>query len=333
MNNNPPIAENQPSQISNSVKNTTEYIGNAVGSIGKNYTDIRTNVSNSLSEFSDKTASNVDASKEFLTSNTIIAKAAFVLLILILFLFFLYLGISAMQFIINPSNNPYLVKGLVSGNAGITIPQDPTQEKAVTLLRSNNKKTGLEFTWSTWIYIKDLNSSSTNHQNIFNKGIKKYEKLGMSVSNGPGMYISPQSTTVANTPNTAGLTIIMDLTGTDATTSYEYTKVDIADIPIQKWINVIIRMKNTMMDIYINGVISNRKILPLIPKQNYYDIQVCQNGGFSGSLSNLRYYDRALNVIQINNIVFWGPNLSSSNSISTTNGGFDYLASSWYTKI
>jgi hypothetical protein len=86
-----------------------------------------------------------------------------------------------------------------------------------------------------------------------------------------------------------------------------------------------------MMDIYINGVISNRYILPSVPKQNYYDIQICQNGGFSGLLSNLRYYDKALNVIQINNIVFWGPNLNASTTVSTTRGGFEYLSSTWYT--
>jgi len=326
MNNIPPITQNQPSQISSAVKNTTEYIGDTVESVGKNYADIRTNVSSSLSDFSDKTAAGADASKEFLTSNTIVAKVAFVLLILLLFLFFLYLGINIMQFLINPSNNPYLVKGMVSGNAGITILQDPTQKKSITLLRSNNQKTGLEFTWSVWIYISDLNDSSTKLQNVFNKGNLEYNDDGIANTNGPGLYILPGASNSSS--NTAGLRIIMDVNSND-----KNSKIDINDIPIKKWINVIIRMENTMMDIYINGVISNRYILPSVPKQNYYDIQICQHGGFSGFLSNLRYYDKALNVIQINNIVFWGPNLNASTTVSTTKGGFEYLSSTWYTKM
>lgn len=333
MNNIPPTGQNQPSQISNAVKNTTEYLGDTVESIGKNYTDIRTNVSNKLSDFSNKTETGIDASKEFLTSNTIIAKVAFVLLILILFLFLLYLGINIIQFIINPSNNPYLIKGMISANTGETILQDPTHTKAITLLRSNNQKTGLEFTWSTWIFINDLNNSSTLHQNVFNKGNPQYDsKTGISNTNGPGLYISPGLLNpTVNNVNIATLHIVIDLNGVDVTTSKPYTAVDISNVPIKKWVNVIIRMENTMMDIYINGVITNRTVLPFVPKQNYYDIQVCQNGGFSGNLSNLRYYNKALNVIQINNIIFWGPNLNASKNKSTTQGGYDYLSTSWYT--
>jgi hypothetical protein len=340
MNNNLGATPNQPSQISNqisnTVKNTTEYVGDKMESLGKAYTDIRTNVSNNLVDFSNKTSNTVDVSKEFLISNTIVAKVAFVLLILLLFLFFLYLGINMIQFIVNPSHNPYLVKGMISGNSGITINQDPTQQNSVTVLRSNNKKTGLEFTWSVWLYISDLNSSTKICQNVFNKGNPQYDSnTGLGINNGPGLYILPGA--INNNENLnlniGGLRVIMDLTGTDPATNNPYTKTDINNIPLKKWVNIIIRMENTMMDIYVNGVISNRTILPFVPKQNYYDVQICKNNGFSGNLSNLRYYDSALNIIQINNIVFWGPNLSANNNISTTKGGFEYLSSSWYTGI
>jgi len=254
-------------------------------------------------------------------------------LVLLLFLLFLYLGINIIQMFINPSNNPYLVKGLISGNDLLRIPQDPTQQTSITLQRSNNQKTGLEFTWSTWIYISDINSDSKKCQNVFNKGDPKYDtSTGLASSNGPGLYILPGALNSNNSNmNIAGLRVVIDLTGKDPATSNTYTQVDISNIPIKKWVNVIIRMENTMMDTYINGVISNRTILPFIPKQNFFDVQVCNNGGFNGNLSNLRYYNRALNVIQINNIVFWGPNLNASKSISTTRGGFNYLSSTWYT--
>jgi len=331
----PPTTQNQPSQISSAVKNTTEYIGDAVESVSKNYTDVRSNVSNSLADFSNKASTNAEASKEFLTSNTIVAKVAFVLLVLFLFLFFLYLGINIIQMFINPSNNPYLVKGLISGSDHLTVPQDPTQQTSITLLRSNNQKTGLEFTWSTWIYISDTNNDSNKCQNIFNKGDPIYDpKTGLASSNGPGLYIvTGASNNDGSIVSNAGLRVVIDLVGgTDpANDGKPYSQVDITNIPIKKWVNVIIRMENTMMDTYINGVISNRTILPFIPKQNFFDVQVCNNGGFNGQLSNLRYYNRALNVIQINNIVFWGPNLNASKSISTTRGGFNYLSSTWYT--
>jgi hypothetical protein len=67
------------------------------------------------------------------------------------------------------------------------------------------------------------------------------------------------------------------------------------------------------------------------PKQNYYDITVC--GGFNGSLSNLRYYDHALNVFDINNIIMFGPNTIPSKLASNSggSGNYAYLSSQWYT--
>jgi len=96
--------------------------------------------------------------------------------------------------------------------------------------------------------------------------------------------------------------------------------------------NVIIRVENRILDIYVNGVLTQHKDLGYVPKQNFSDVYVCQNGGFSGSLSDLRYYPKALNVFEINTIVAWGPNLSTSPSAleaKTTSDSY-YLSSMWY---
>lgn len=55
-----------------------------------------------------------------------------------------------------------------------------------------------------------------------------------------------------------------------------------------------------------------------VPKQNYNDVNVCQNGGFDGQLSNLQYYTHALSSPEINAQVVSGPNLKSSELNSTT---------------
>jgi hypothetical protein len=65
------------------------------------------------------------------------------------------------------------------------------------------------------------------------------------------------------------------------------------------------------------------------PKQNYGDVFVCQNGGFIGKLSALRYYNRALNIFEINKIVSSGPNLTVANGMGAQ-GGFKYLSNYWY---
>jgi hypothetical protein len=66
--------------------------------------------------------------------------------------------------------------------------------------------------------------------------------------------------------------------------------LDVTNIPLKKWFHLAIRIQNTVMDVYINGVITARKVLAEVPKQNYNNVNVGYNSGFSGQLSNLCYY-------------------------------------------
>ena len=122
----------------------------------------------------------------------------------------------------------------------------------------------------------------------------------------------------------------MELEGTLATgQSSKSAYIDVT-MPHQKWVNIIIRIQNRIMDIYVNGVLTGRKDLEYIPRQNYGDVNICKNGGFTGKLSNLRYFDSALNVFQINQLVASGPNTSTSKSTTTPSTGYYYYLSSQF---
>jgi hypothetical protein len=87
------------------------------------------------------------------------------------------------------------------------------------------------------------------------------------------------------------------------------------------------------MDCYVNGVITSRVSFgDFIPKQNYDNIIYAGNGGFAGSISNLRYYDYALSVFEINSVVYYGPNLNAASG-SSSSSFFDYLGQSWYSGV
>ena len=92
-----------------------------------------------------------------------------------------------------------------------------------------------------------------------------------------------------------------------------------------------IRMQNQSMDIYINGTITNRVNFENVPKQNYQDVLVCANGGFPGQISNLRYYDYALSVFEIMNLVYWGPNLKLiEKTTESSSSNYNFLSNEWY---
>ena len=281
------------------------------------FSGVKESTTNNLNEFSNQP----DGNPQFNFSNTIIAKFAFLILVLIVFMFLINLGIMLIAYFTTPSSNPYIIKGMIDGTYGVVIPQDPKQKNSVTLLRSNNQSKGIEFTWSTWLYINDLNNSTTKYQHIFNKGDNTFNDSNIAINNNsPGLYLAPSDNT---------LRVIMNTVNQYDTN----TVIDVTNIPIRKWVHVAIRLQNTILDVYVNGTISNRIVLQNVPKQNYYDINVCQNGGFLGKLSNLRYYSTALNVFEINKIVNSGPTTTTSPltaDVQSVSSGFSYLSNKWF---
>jgi len=327
------IQQIKPSDVTSSIAKAGESVTSYAAAAQEN-------VVGELNKF----ASNVNmtsAGQDFLNSNSIIAKFVFVILTLIVFMFLLNLGISLIGYFTQSSSSPYIVPGMLPGNSNLVIPQDPALSNGVNILRSNNQSTGLEYTWSTWLNITGFQnpssmagSPSTIYNNIFNKGGAFYNGSGLAkYGNSPGVYISKDS---SNNMNLHIYTDTATYDSPDSSSNPLGTATIVTGIPVNKWFHVAIRMQNKVMDVYVNGVVSARTILPSVPIQNYYNINVGTNGGFTGNISNLQYYNYALTSFSINNIVMGGPNLTTSPlspSGGTSNQGQSayYLSNLWYT--
>jgi hypothetical protein len=280
--------------------------------------DASESVKSSIDGFSDRGV--LGAGNDFLESNTIVAKFAFIIMVLIAFLFLLNLGVLLIGYFTQPKKNPYLISGTMNAANEVIVYQDPNNTNAIPVLRSNNQNKGIEFTWSVWIFINDINPSSAQFSNIFNKGNGVYGPNGLAtVNNGPGLYLDNSG---------HQLLIAMNTVSSTNPTEYMYIK----DMPLRKWFHCTIRLENTLLDVYINGTIVGRLIMQDVPKQNYENINVCKNGGFNGNIADLRYFDHALSVFEINNIVVWGRNTKASSASGTSDAtGFPYyLSNLWY---
>ena len=336
----------------------SEQLGNVTNTLTETVNGAKDSVSNALNDFSSSAV--VNASSSFLDSNGLIAKFVFLILVLLAFLALLYLGIQLIAYFTQPSGSPYLVYGLLPGTTSATITQDPTKTGSIPVLRSNNATTGIEFTWSVWLFVDPLNSATDDavaqsnagavkYHTIFVKGDGKPSKVfpyGINQpNNGPGVYLYRDlSNGSVNTTNV--LKILIDTvqapssvpSATTATTpgpqpfANQSEIIDIKGIPIDKWFYLVIRCTNTYIDVYINGVIAQRLQLTSVPKQNSNNVNICTNGGFSGNLSNLQYFNYALSAIQINSIFSAGPNLTPSSLMSNAAKASNpqYLSSSWY---
>jgi hypothetical protein len=261
----------------------------------------------------------VGGSKSFLDSNSYVAKAAFLILVVIVFVYVLRGCIAVIGYLFAPNSSPYLVNGVIDGNSGnLIIPQDPSEANAVPILRSVNDDVGIGFTWSVWLFItnKITESSTDPVRHVFNKGSANPASTGiMTPNNGPGLYLKPDY---------SGLTVVM------STFADKNTSVDVDNIPINKWFNVMIRVENTVLDVFVNGDLAQRLPLNSVPFQNYGNVNVAMNGGFNGKLSLLRYYNAALGTRAIQDIVSDGPNLTVLGSSGGAPGTMDYLSMRWF---
>ena len=270
-------------------------------------------------------SSDVSGSNDFLQSNTLIAKIAFLLLVIILFFILLRVCISLLSWLLAPSQNMTLVSGISDGTQQILITQDTSSQASLPIIRSINESQGMEFTWSIWIFLKPVAASNSSRSHIFNKGVYKDGSIGTCVnkifsSNAPGLYLSGANT----------LEILMDSTTTPACNTALNVPIYIDNMPINKWFNVVIRLTNNDLDVYINGRLTERKTYTDgVPNQNYDDVHICKNGGFNGYIADLKYYNSSIGTSEINSLVSSGPN-TSINTSSLKNNMPPYLSGNWY---
>jgi hypothetical protein len=235
-----------------------------------------------------------------------------------LFVLFLRIGITILGNAMQPSDNPHLIDGMVDATQMLVFHQDPSMNGAKTIYRSVNGTEGIEFTWSDWIFVNNLEYLNGQYRHVFFKGNNNLESSGLNFpNNAPGLYIAP---------STNALIVMMN--------TYDVINQEIVvpDLPLNKWVNVIIRCRNTQLDVYINGTIARSLQLTGVPKQNYGDVYVAANGGFAGNISNLWYYNTALGTSAIQSLVRQGPTtrMIASPGSGMTDSTFNYLSLRWY---
>ena len=269
------------------------------------------------------------ASTDFLQSNNMITRFAFILGVLIIFLYLMRVLISLMGWFFNPSSSPYITKGVTDTDIRYIVNVNPNNQQSIPILRSVNARKGIEFTYSIWLYINDVKGkgNDSKYEIIFNKG----ELTGTNTINGltrvagPGLFINNSTNKLLVRMNIFNKTAINE--------SGIYDDVVVDDIPLKKWVNVMIRCEGNMLDIFINGMIVQRKKLRGVPRQNYNNIFVTPDTPFHGHISDLRYWNKSLGTHAIYNLISAGPNLDNIKQQASTNATIPrYFSTKWFFK-
>lgn len=288
------------------------------------------------------------------------SKLALMILLIIFVVFSVKFSIQLILYLMSPSNSPTIIDGRIDGTESQSFTQNPGLSKSKTIQRSKNEKDGLEFTWSTWLFIKesaikpDPDRSTEEYKHIFSKGDGDINNIWPApdttttkgtdnIDNGmiwpnasPALYL--RSTPTDGGDDGAGanhvqlrvaITTFGGVNADDSLIPIVET-IDIDNIPLEKWINIIIRVKGLTVDVYLNGIIVKRHILSSTPKQNYGDVHTGLNGGFNGYISCLKYFDYAIEVGKISSIIDKGPCLKMLSNQGNKKNQMPYMSYRWY---
>lgn len=206
--------------------------------------------------------------------------------------------------------------------------QDPKNPKAVTLPFSDNEVTGVEYSYSFFLFINP--ASFRNEEgllHIMHKGHPFYYPL-MS----PGVFLHSNTNTLRVYQNSSRTW---------------NTYVDVENIPVKKWCHIAIVARKNSVEVYVNGNVAKK--LPMINSviyQNYGDLflfsqRTCAPigatspsgvfpqvfGTYNGQLSNLVYFSYALSYTEIQSMNVSGVN---SKTDTQTMEQPPYLADNWW---
>jgi len=176
---------------------------------------------------------------------------------------------------------------------------------------SMNEDEGIEFSYAASIVVRDFDwDQGSASPIVFVKGASDLSKQSPSVTLRKGrneIHIVQDTYTPPNGTAAPGVVVIRNL-------------------PAGKMISLVITVKQKSMDVYVNGTLYTHLTLATLPLQNTGSVMVADNGGWSGMIGNLIYYNYALTGEEVRALTNSKPTL---NPDSVPPYG-PYFNSSWW---
>ena len=272
----------------------------------------------------------------------------FIALVIAAVIFFLYMFVEKLYTSYLKYDSVRVEVYPFTGNQTKSFEQNPNNNNNIMLYTSEDQLTGIEFTYTSFIYISDETDTGVEGwRTIFYKG---YASSPFPLC-GPGVFVSSASPT--NSAPT--LRVIMN------TYDKWFNPIDVKQIPFNKWFHLALVLRKNTMEVYVNGnLASKHSFNGTLPYQNYQSLNLFPNittkvsdfkndsantvekygippgenfiihGEASGYISNMRYYRYAASYSEIQADMARGP--SSQMDI----GSMDqppYLIDTWWTQI
>lgn len=205
-------------------------------------------------------------------------------LLIIIILVLLYIVI---RYVFSDANT---LSGLNSGTAMQTI--------AASSLVKGSIANSSNFTYSIWFYINDWNYKYNENKVLFGRMGSLTSTSGTSVSGISGKNPCPAvvlgsiennlSVMLACYPGEGSALSSDSVRGADGSIIHTCS---VTNIPIQKWVNLLISTYGRSLDVYLDGKLVKTCVLPGVAKINQEaDVYVTPVGGFAGWTAKFQYF-------------------------------------------
>jgi len=197
--------------------------------------------------------------------------------------------------------DPYTLQNIQSGKTTSTISYTSLATNGSNVPSSN-------FAYSIWFYINDWNYRYGEAKVVFGRmGAKSTNGSTTSSIDGvSGLDPCPAVVLGAIENNLAVSLGCYPNVDSQPLTSGETTVVhtcSIANVPIQKWVNLVVSVYGRTMDLYIDGKLVRTCLLPGVASiNNTSNVYVTPMGGFDGWTAKFQYYPNSLNPQEVWNI-------------------------------
>lgn len=201
----------------------------------------------------------------------------------------------------------FLYYALSSNNTLTNIQNGQTisQISASSLPTNGTNVSSSNFAYSVWFYVNDWNYRYGEPKVIFGRMGSQSNATNSSIPGVPGLQPCP-AVVLGAVENNLSISLScfpnIDQQPTTNTNTVIHT-CNVANIPIQRWVNLIISVYGRTLDVYIDGKLVRTCVLPGIANvNNNADIYVSPGGGFAGWTSKLQYFPNSLNPQEAWNI-------------------------------
>jgi hypothetical protein len=200
-------------------------------------------------------------------------------------------------------SDPYTLQSLKSAQTASTI-------NASSLASNGSSVPASNFAYSVWFYVNDWNYRYGQTKVIFGRMGSQSGASSGSISGVSGIDPCPA---VVLGPIENNISVSLGCypgANQQPTTKGGKTVIhtcSVANVPIQKWVNLLISVYGRTLDIYIDGKLVRTCLLPGVASvNNDANIYVTPAGGFDGWTSKLQYYPNSINPQEAWNIYTQG---------------------------